>query len=111
MKDASPDYFRAVEQRFTSLRGGVPFLTPGDWDVATGWQERGIPLDIVLAAIGGVFARLPRRAPRMPLARCAPAVEAAFRNHRRRGAGAASGATESPGSGPGPEPPGPLQGP
>ena len=99
VKDASSDYFRAVEQRFTALRGGVSFLTPGDWDVASGWQKRGIPLDIVLAAIGGVFARLPRREPRMPLARCAPAVEAAFRNHRRRQAGA------------GPETAGPLPGP
>ena len=87
----SSDYFRAVEERFTVLRGGAATLTPADWDLVRSWERRGIPKPLVLKAIETVMSRRARASPRMPLRACAGAVDAAFRAVRRRSSGARRG--------------------
>lgn len=88
MTNPSPEYFRAVERTFVELRGSGMFLTPADWDVVCRWEERGIPLDAVLAGIRTALTGRTRGSSRTPLAECAAAVEAAFDAVRRRQAGA-----------------------
>ena len=84
------DYFRAVERTFLDLRGGGLVLSPADWDLVSRWEERGIPLQVVLSGIRATFSGKVRVSSRMPLAECARAVEAAFDARRGRQAGAAA---------------------
>ena len=86
---AVPDYFRAVERTFLDLRGGGMFLTPADWDLVRRWEERGIPLDVVLSGIRAAFSGRIRVSSRMPLGECSREVEAAFDAKRIQRAGAA----------------------
>ena len=87
--DEPPDYLREIERVFVPLRGGTLFLTPADWEVARGWEERGIPLAAALSGIRAALSGGGPFSPRTPLRHCAPAVEAAFAALRRRAAGAA----------------------
>lgn len=87
MTTLPPEYFRAVERAFVELRGSGMFLTPADWDVVCRWEERGIPLDVVLAGIRTAMSVRTRNPSRTPLGACSPAVEAAFDAVRRRRAG------------------------
>ena len=87
---APPDYFRAVERAFLELRGSGMFLTPADWDLVRGWEERGIPLSVVLAGIGTALSERVRASSRMSLRDCASAVDTAFGALRRRRAGASA---------------------
>ena len=91
---ASPDYFRAVERTFLDLKGGGMFLSPADWDVVRGWEERGVPLDVALSGIRTAFSRRTRAPSRMSLGECAAAVEAAFDALRLRRSGAGSRSPE-----------------
>ena len=84
---ASPDYYRTVERAFLELRGGGMILTPADWDVVCRWEERGIPLEVVLAGIRTALSGRIRGSPRTPLEACSTAVEAAFDAARRRRTG------------------------
>lgn len=85
---APDDYFRAVERAFLGSRGGGLVLSPADWDLVCRWEERGIPLDVVLSGIRATFSGKIRVSSRMPLGECARAVEAAFDARRVRRAGA-----------------------
>ena len=87
---APDDYFRAVERAFLGLRGGGLVLSPADWDLVCRWQERGIPLEVVLSGIRATFSGKIRVSSRMPLGECAPAVAAAFDAKRVQQAGAAA---------------------
>jgi hypothetical protein len=49
------NYFTEIEDTFVRRRGKHLFLSPLDWAMMEGWQERGIPLHIVLRAIESVF--------------------------------------------------------
>jgi len=49
------NYFTEVEDTFVRRRGKHLFLSPLDWAMIEGWQDRGIPLHIVLRAIESVF--------------------------------------------------------
>ncbi|MDM7921452.1 MAG: hypothetical protein QUS14_04050 [Pyrinomonadaceae bacterium] len=49
------NYFTEIEETFVRRRGRNLLLSPIDWAMIEGWQERGIPLHIVLRAIEGVF--------------------------------------------------------
>ena len=78
-------YFRAIEERFIRLRGAPLLLSPADWRVARGWQEKGVPLALVLASLDEVFARRAARRAKgriQSLRYCAPAVEEAWEEHR-----------------------------
>jgi len=49
------NYFTEIEDTFVRRRGKHLFLSPLDWALIEGWQDRGIPLHIVLRAIESVF--------------------------------------------------------
>lgn len=49
------NYFTEIEDAFIRRRGKNLLLSPLDWALIEGWQERGIPLHIVLRAIEAVF--------------------------------------------------------
>jgi hypothetical protein len=49
------NYFTEIEETFVRRRGKHLLLSPIDWAMIEGWQERGIPLHIVLRGIESVF--------------------------------------------------------
>jgi hypothetical protein len=49
------NYFTEIEDTFIRRRGKNLFLSPLDWALIETWQERGIPLHIVLRSIESVF--------------------------------------------------------
>ena len=88
-------YFQAIEECFIRLRGAPLLLSPADWQLAKGWHRQGIPLDLVLETLEGVFvSRLARGAKGkvQGLRYCASAVEKAW---LERGEHLATGKRES----------------
>ena len=49
------NYYTEIEDTFVRRRGKNLFLSPLDWALIEVWQERGIPLHIVLRSIESVF--------------------------------------------------------
>lgn len=49
------NYYTEIEDTFVRRRGKHLLLSPIDWAMIEGWQERGIPLHIVLRGIESVF--------------------------------------------------------
>lgn len=49
------NYFTEIEDTFIRRRGKNLLLSPLDWAMMEGWQERGVPLHIVIRAIESVF--------------------------------------------------------
>ena len=49
------NYFTEIEETFIRRRGRNLFLSPIDWALMETWQEKGIPLHIVIRAIEQVF--------------------------------------------------------
>lgn len=49
------NYFTEIEDTFVRRRGKHLLLSPIDWAMIEGWQERGIPLHIVIRGIETVF--------------------------------------------------------
>jgi hypothetical protein len=49
------NYFSEIEETFNRRRGKHLFLSPLDWALIETWQERGIPLHVVLRGIEKVF--------------------------------------------------------
>jgi hypothetical protein len=49
------NYFTEVEETFIRRRGKNLFLSPIDWALMETWQEKGIPLHVVIRAIEQVF--------------------------------------------------------
>lgn len=49
------NYFSEIEETFNRRRGKYLFLSPLDWALIETWQERGVPLHIVLRGIEKVF--------------------------------------------------------
>lgn len=49
------NYFTEIEDTFVRRRGKHLFLSPLDWAMIEVWQDRGIPLHIVLRSIESVF--------------------------------------------------------
>ena len=49
------NYFTEIEDAFIRRRGRHLLLSPLDWALMEGWQERGVPLHVVLRAIETVF--------------------------------------------------------
>ena len=79
--DGSQAYFRTIEEAFIRLRGSPLLLSPEDWRQADEWRRAGIPLELVLATLEGVFERRAERgaAGRIQSLRyCASAVETAW---------------------------------
>ncbi|MGI8813590.1 MAG: hypothetical protein ACR2IH_13830 [Pyrinomonadaceae bacterium] len=49
------NYFTEIEDTFVRRRGKHLLLSPIDWAMIEGWQERGVPLHIVIRGIETVF--------------------------------------------------------
>lgn len=49
------NYFTEIEETFIRRRGKHLLLSPIDWAMIEGWQQRGIPLHIVIRGIESVF--------------------------------------------------------
>src|SRR4051812_29211234 len=49
------NYFTEIEDTFIRRRNKHLFLSPLDWALIEGWQERGIPLHIVIRSVESVF--------------------------------------------------------
>jgi hypothetical protein len=49
------NYFSEIEETFNRRRGKYLFLSPLDWALIESWQERGVPLHIILRGIEKVF--------------------------------------------------------
>ena len=49
------NYFTEIEEAFVRRRGKHLFLSPLDWALIEAWQERQIPLHIVIRSIESVF--------------------------------------------------------
>jgi hypothetical protein len=84
-------FFRDIEDHFVRLRRAPLVLSPGDWQVAAAWQERGIPLSVVLRALDTVFEKAagrPRHRSVQSLAYCRHAVEEEYARHLEASVGA-----------------------
>ncbi len=49
------NYYTEIEDTFVRRRGKNLFLSPLDWAMIESWQERGIPLHVVIRSIESVF--------------------------------------------------------
>ncbi len=49
------NYFTEIEDTFIRRRGKNLFLSPIDWALIESWQDRGIPMHIVIRSIEAVF--------------------------------------------------------
>ena len=49
------NYYTEIEETFVRRRGKNLFLSPLDWAMIETWQERGIPLHVVIRSIESVF--------------------------------------------------------
>lgn len=95
-------YYREIARAFLARRGGPFFLSPRDQALIAAWEERRIPLRVVLEGIGRAFDGLRSRGrgtKAVGLGFCGREVEAAFAQHRDRAAGRREPAASSPASG------------
>ncbi len=60
------NYFTEIENTFIRRRGKHLLLSPLDWSLIESWQERNIPLRIVLRGIESVFDSIDRNPNRKP---------------------------------------------
>lgn len=89
------EYLAAIEARLSELARAPLILSTRDFERVRGWRERGVPLEVVLRAMGDVLGR-PRdggegeRAARAySLAYCERAVEQRFKAQREGAVGRA----------------------
>ena len=86
------NYFTEIEETFVRRRGKHLLLSPIDWAMIEGWQERGVPLHIVIRAIESVFDGFDKNpGPRTikGLLYCTEEVEAQFKEWTEMQAGKA----------------------
>ena len=84
------NYYTEIEETFVRRRGKGLLLSPLDWAMIEDWQERGIPLHVVLRAIESVFdsfEKNPRTRSIKSLMYCREEVEARFTEWNRSQAG------------------------
>lgn len=90
----SPIFYRTISRAFFARRGAPFFLSARDLALVGEWENRGIPLAVVLEGLERAFdGGGPGRRPAgrvLSLAFCGPQVEKAFARHRDRRAGAAT---------------------
>lgn len=88
------NYFSEIEETFVRRRGKHLFLSPLDWALMETWQERGIPLHIVIRGIESVFDVYDRQPPGTrtikSLFYCREEIEAQYTEWSRSMAGKAS---------------------
>ena len=86
------NYFTEIEETFVRRRGKHLLLSPIDWAMIEGWQDRGVPLHIVIRAIESVFDGFDKNpGPRTikGLLYCTEEVEAQFKEWTEMQAGKA----------------------
>ncbi len=81
------DYFQEIEAQFARLRGASLLLSTRDVALVDAWWKAGIPLRLVVSAVGSVFEKRAEAHPSQPrsvhsLAYCRHAVEEAFEDWR-----------------------------
>jgi len=92
-------YYRTIAGEFLGRRGAPLLLSPRDQAVIAAWEEKRVPLDVVLEGIGRTFDALRakgRAARGVSLASCERQVEAALAQHRDRSAGRRGAAASRP---------------
>src|SRR5512137_174737 len=95
-------YYQEIARVFLERRGGPFFLSPKDQSAIAAWEEKRIPLGVVLEGIARTFDGLTARkrgTKAVSLAFCDRQVEAAFAQHRDRAAGHRKAAGTAPRSG------------
>jgi hypothetical protein len=92
------NYFTEIEDTFIRRRNKHLFLSPLDWALIEGWQERGIPLHIVIRSVESVFDVFDQQPAGTrtikSLFYCREEVEVQFAEWSRAQAGKASGEAE-----------------
>lgn len=85
------NYFSEIEETFNRRRGKYLFLSPLDWALIESWQEKGVPLHIVLRGIEKVFdgydAKPNKRRTIKSLTYCQEEIEAQYDEWRERQVG------------------------
>ena len=93
------NYFTEIEDTFIRRRNKHLFLSPLDWALIEGWQERGIPLHIVIRSIEAVFDVFDKQPPGTrtikSLFYCREEVEVQYTEWMRSRAGSAGEDNES----------------
>jgi len=92
-------YYQEIARAFLARRGGPLLLSPRDQSAIAAWEEKRIPLVVVLEGIGRTFDGLKARGrgtKAVSLAFCDREVEAAFAQHRDRAAGRRKSAADGP---------------
>lgn len=76
------NYFTEIEETFARRRGRSLLLSPLDWTLMESWQERGVPLHLVLRSVEKVFDNADKQPNRKrtikSLAYCKEEVEAQY---------------------------------
>ncbi|MGI8555232.1 MAG: hypothetical protein ACR2LT_02605 [Pyrinomonadaceae bacterium] len=85
------NYFSEIEETFNRRRGKFLFLSPLDWALIESWQERGVPLHVVLRGIEKVFdnydSKPKRRRTIKGLSFCREEIEAQYEEWLERQVG------------------------
>ncbi len=90
------NYYTEIEETFVRRRGRNLLLSPIDWALIEGWQERGIPLHVALRAIENVFDgfdKKPKARTIKGLLYCREEIEAQYEEWQRSQAGKSEGKT------------------
>ncbi|MGI8467243.1 MAG: hypothetical protein ACR2N3_02215 [Pyrinomonadaceae bacterium] len=94
------NYVSEIEETFNRRRGKYLFLSPLDWALIESWQERGVPLHIVLRGIEKVFdnydAKPNRKRTIKGLSFCREEIEAQHEEWLERQVGKNAGETTAP---------------
>jgi hypothetical protein len=89
------NYYTEIEETFVRRRNKHLFLSPLDWALIEQWQERGIPLHIVIRSIESVFDIYDQQPPATrsikSLFYCREEIEVQYEEWRRSQAGRSDG--------------------
>ena len=95
------NYFTEIEETFVRRRGKNLLLSPLDWALIEAWQERNVPLHVVLRAIEKVFDSVDQQPTRKrsvkSLMYCREEIEAQYAEWLERQAGKSETKTASNG--------------
>lgn len=93
------NYFTEIEEEFVKRRGSHMLVSPLDWSLMEGWQQRGVPLHVVLRGINNSFDGYDQKTSRgrkvNSLLYCQQEVEALFEEFCDSRVGSNSGSVEN----------------
>lgn len=89
------NYYTEIEETFVRRRGKNLFLSPLDWAMIESWQDRGIPLHVVIRSIESVFDVFDKQPPGTrtikSLLYCREEIEAQYKEWSTSQTGSSSG--------------------